>query len=275
MEDSVHKLWDKFGLQKVFLQDKGLFIFKFSAPEERVNVLALRPWYVSNKLFCLKRWKEGMDFQSEACSNAPVWVKFHNVPLSYLSASGLSYLASGIGKPLSVDKLTKKLEPMNFARMCVELSSTSAFPSSLDVIVLDEDSKLEKVVVVKVEYQNRPQLCSHCKTFWHSLVRCPSANYKWVHKAFPQVSERVLSEPFGEPSVLDPTLALNSDCWTTVTKGPKLQGGLSALKSSLLSSVAPSCNPFNPISPGEGGICDSFSDTDGTPLPNPLVEKLK
>lgn len=48
--DNVHKMWDKYGLQKVFLQDKGLFVFKFAMAEERDNVLALGPWYISNKL---------------------------------------------------------------------------------------------------------------------------------------------------------------------------------------------------------------------------------
>lgn len=90
VEDTVHKLWDKFGLQRVFLQDKGFFVFKFSSPQERDNVLALGPWYISNKLLCLEQWKEGMDFKFETCTKAPIWVKFHNVPLSYLSPTGLS-----------------------------------------------------------------------------------------------------------------------------------------------------------------------------------------
>ena len=53
VEDSARKLWGKYGLEKVFLQPKGYFVFKFSKPEDRANVLALGPWYIANKLLIL------------------------------------------------------------------------------------------------------------------------------------------------------------------------------------------------------------------------------
>lgn len=266
VEESVQKLWGSLGLQKVFLQDKGYFIFKFSNPEERDNVLALGPWYISNKLIYLKHWKEGLDFVSDACSKTPVWVKFHNVPLSYLTASGLSYLASGIGKPLFVDKVTEKLEPMTFARMCVEISTSTALPSSLDVVILDEETKSEKLVSVKVEYQNKPLSCSHCKTFGHSLLRCPQANYKWVPKLVPIAPERApLVEVHSDAPEMSP--AGEKDSWTLVAKGPKLQV--------VLDPPSPTPNLFNLLSTSAVGLQDSFSDTDVTPSPNPLVGKLK
>lgn len=214
VEEAVRSLWDKFGLQRVFLQEKGFFIFRFSLSEDRDNVLAMGPWYISNKLLCLKPWKEGLDFQFDTCFKAPVWVKFHNIPLSYLSSDGLSYIVSAVGKPLFVDKLTEKLEPMNFSRVCM--------PNSLDLVVIDEDT--EKIITGKVEYQNRPQLCSHCKSFGHSLVICPKANFKWVPKA-----QSVPNPPVSSP-ILAPILTRDSPSkafpittneWTLVSKGPK------------------------------------------------------
>lgn len=266
VEDSIQKLWGSLGLQKVFLQDKGYFIYKFSNPEERNNVLALGPWYISNKLIYLKHWKEGLDFASDACTKAPVWVKFHNVPLSYLTRSGLSNLASGIGKPLFVDKVTEKLEPMTYARMCVKISTSTVMPSSVDVVILDEDTQLEKIVSIKVEYQNKPLSYSHCKTFGHSLLRCPHANYKWVPKL-------VASAPAMAPLIEVHSAALEisptgkMDTWTLVAKGPKLQV--------VPDPPSPTPNLFNLLSHSAMGLQDSFLDTDATPSPNPLVGKLK
>lgn len=40
---------------------------------------------------------------------------------------------------------------MNFARICVEMSSSSALLDKLDVVVLDAKSRSEKVVEVMVE----------------------------------------------------------------------------------------------------------------------------
>lgn len=81
--DNDHKIWGKYGLQKVFLRDKGMFVFKFSSPDERDNVFALGPQYISNKLLIIQKWKEGMDVLRNFCTKAPVLVKFHHVHVSY------------------------------------------------------------------------------------------------------------------------------------------------------------------------------------------------
>lgn len=83
VEPMVQKLWGKMGLSKVLLHDKGYYIFKFASAKDRENVLAMGPWYISNKQILLKKWKEGIDITSESCSKAPIWVKLHGLPLSY------------------------------------------------------------------------------------------------------------------------------------------------------------------------------------------------
>jgi len=166
-------------------------------------------------------------------------------PISYLSGPGLSYIASGIGKPLFVDKITEKLEPMNFARICVEISSTSGWPSSLEVVVLNEETKSEKVALVEVEYQNKPMSCSHCKSCGHSLLKCPHANYKWVPKvshsttnSIPPLAADVPSSSSATPS---PSLNDAPESWTLVAKEPKQH-----TDSTLV--VLPDSNKFNLLS---------------------------
>lgn len=91
VESTAQKLWGQYGLLKVFMQSKGHFIFKFNCEEDRDNVLALGPWYFLNKLF-LKQWKEGIVLSKDVCTKTPVWVKFHQMPLSYWSSEGLGYI---------------------------------------------------------------------------------------------------------------------------------------------------------------------------------------
>lgn len=155
-------------------------------------------------------------------------MKFYNIPLSYLSIDGLSYIASAVGKPLFVDKLMKKLEPMNFARVCIEISLASALPSSIDLVVIDEESNSEKIISVRVEYQNKPQLYSHCKTFGYSLVRCPRANYKWILKTQVVIAPATLvPRPSPDrvqhsgPSPAPIPIPSQTQDWTLVSKGPK------------------------------------------------------
>lgn len=170
VEPAAMRMWGNYGLQKVLLHEKGYYIFKIKEPADRDNVLALGPWYISNRLIKLQYWKEGVNILQESCPKAPVWVKLHHLPYSYWTEEGLSYVASGIGRPLFTDKITTKLDPMPFARICVEMNASSSFPESLCVAVMNDDSEDLEFVDVKVEYQNRPASCPTCQIFGHSRI---------------------------------------------------------------------------------------------------------
>lgn len=172
-----------------------------------------------------------------------------------------------MGNPIFVDKVTKKLEPMNFARVSIEITPSSALPSSLDVVVIEQESNSEKVVLVRVEYQNRPQTCSHCKSFGHSLVRCPSANYKWVPKG-QVVEDPVPPDPVSRSDSPSVIILKPLNDWTLVSKGPKQQTLVD-----LSAPVGHAINSFKSLA-SLGGSHD-FSDTHCTPSPNPLVGRLK
>lgn len=290
VEATALKIWGKYGLQKVFLHANSYFIFKFQSEFNRENVLALGPWFIGNKRINLKAWKEGINFIDEACSKTPIWVKFHNIPLSYLIDEGVSYLASGIGRPLFADALTEKMEPMNFARVCIEIEVNSVLHDHLRVNVKDEVDGGKKGVNVRVEYQSKPISCTFCNVFGHSLTKCSRANYKWVPKSsttssFP--AENMESGPGSaapanipppkvvmDPEIQPPhtaTTPSSSEEWTTVDrgKGVPIHG---------LSARLPSCKSPTPISNSFMLISDSsiplLSGSNITPMPKPLT-KLK
>lgn len=132
------------GLSKVLLHEKGYYIFKFNSAVDRDNVLALGPWYISNKQIMLKHWKKGINVTKESYPKAPIWVKLRHIPLSYWNVEGLSYIASGVGKPLFFDKVTEKFDTLPYARMCVEIDVDTPLPSSLLVVVFDDDEITER-----------------------------------------------------------------------------------------------------------------------------------
>lgn len=176
VEPTAKRLWGHLGLLKVFLHEKGYYVFKFDTVANRDNILASGPWSFASRVMILQPWKERVDFAKEACSRLPIWVKLYGTPMSYLSSQGLSYIASGIGRPLFADETISQYNPMKFARLCIEVNLSSSFPSSLFVVVWDNSSQEDRFVEIKVEYQNRPPSCSHCKTFGHSFTRCSKAN---------------------------------------------------------------------------------------------------
>lgn len=151
VEQHAFKWWGNLGLQKVFLHEKGYYLFKFDSVAPRVGVLAGGPKHVASKLLLLQPWK-GVNYSNATIDSLPIWVKFSNIPLLYWTVNGLSYIASGTGRPISVDFTTAKLDPLPFARICVEVNAAFSFPSSVNVAVLKDG--VVSYVAIKVEYQS-------------------------------------------------------------------------------------------------------------------------
>lgn len=99
------------------------------------------------------------------------------VPISLLTEEGLSYVASGVGKPLYADQATEEMGMINFYRVCIEIETEAACPQVLEVFTDDKN-----FVEVEVEYQNKPQSCSICKIFGHNMYKCPKSNLQWVSR---------------------------------------------------------------------------------------------
>lgn len=122
---------------------------------------------------------------------------------------------------------------------------------------------------VAVEYQNKPLSCSHCKSFGHSFLRCPNANFKWDPKVVSSTHTPTAGETSASPVNPSPPPTTPSGSWTLVAKGPKLRVGPTT-------PFGPSDSYlFNLLSPVAAGPLDCFSDTDVTLSPNPLMGKLK
>lgn len=159
VEPIARRLWGHLGLSKVFLHGKGYYIFKFNSITELDRVLASGPWHFVSKIIVLQKWQEGVKFSKPDCEKFPIWVKLSQIPLSYWSDEGISYIASAIGKPLFTDEMTTKNDFMNFARVCIEVHAGFSFPSSINVVVLNEVKDENITVPVEVEYQSRPPSC--------------------------------------------------------------------------------------------------------------------
>jgi len=80
------------------------------------------------------------------------------------SAAGISFLASGIGKPLFVDNRTEQMAMVAFARVCVEIDASNSLPEVVEFMMKGE------LRTVTVQYEWIPALCPSCSTFGH---KCP------------------------------------------------------------------------------------------------------
>ena len=93
---------------------------------------------------------------------------------------GISFIASYIGKPLHVDRMTASRRRISYARVCVEVRGDL---NLIDKFAIEtNDGKGNTTLLdIDVEYQWRPSRCSSCSTFGHDCSRV--ANQRPSHAA--------------------------------------------------------------------------------------------
>ena len=127
-------------------------------------------WHVANKTLILRKWKPGMQPLDLSLTEIPIWIKILRLPLEYWNSKCLSYIASGVGKPLFANANTKSNTRLGFARVFVEVDVNAQFPEEIEV-----DMGNGHACVVGIEYPWIPIECSKCCVFGH-LTRDCAAN---------------------------------------------------------------------------------------------------
>ncbi|KAL4346341.1 hypothetical protein GQ457_17G006830 [Hibiscus cannabinus] len=100
--------------------------------------------------------------------SAPVWVKVWHVPLELYSQKGLDCLVSALGKPLYTNRATAWKQQLEFAKVCVDMTTTFLLPTSISMEVGDD-----RFIDVGVELAWSPPRCCSYAIFGHSKEKCP------------------------------------------------------------------------------------------------------
>ncbi|GJY55986.1 zinc knuckle CX2CX4HX4C containing protein [Tanacetum coccineum] len=125
------------------------------------------------KLLFVQKWEAGLCMEKPEPTRVPIWVRIMHVPLEAWNSNGISRLASSIGYPIIMDKITasiceKACGRDSFARVLIEVDATKELPDSIEICY----SKLGKSMKLRVEYAWKPPLCTHCKVFGHDYRGC-------------------------------------------------------------------------------------------------------
>ncbi|KAH1209261.1 hypothetical protein GmHk_15G043841 [Glycine max] len=147
--------------------ESGWLVFKFESEDDLNQVLSAGPYFIFQRPLLLKVMPTFFDFGNEELSKIPVWVKLKNLPLELWNPQALGKILSKIGSPIRSDHLTASKGSISFARALVEVDA------SLELI--DEVRfrlPTRKTFVQKIEYENRPSFCTHCKMIGHRLTNC-------------------------------------------------------------------------------------------------------
>ena len=173
VKNATTRMWNKMGLEDMLATDSGYFFFKFISKEVSDSVLEGGPWHIAGQPILLRKWEPGLELSKAAPSSVPLWVHIHDIPLEYWNEEGLSYIASAIGKPIHVDRLTAAGRRISYARICVEVNAQNELLKSLEIGSDDTTHGEPEKVTLRVEYPWNPVRCAKCQRFGHDCNRVP------------------------------------------------------------------------------------------------------
>ncbi|KAL0295452.1 UNVERIFIED_CONTAM: hypothetical protein Sangu_3198400 [Sesamum angustifolium] len=94
------------------------------------NVIEGGPWLYLGQPIVLQKWEPGMVLRKLKHTEVPVWIKLRHLPVELWTTEGLSTVASGIGRPLYPDAITRACTRLDFARVCIMLNVSSKLPKT-------------------------------------------------------------------------------------------------------------------------------------------------
>ncbi|KAL0283664.1 UNVERIFIED_CONTAM: Retrovirus-related Pol polyprotein from type-2 retrotransposable element R2DM [Sesamum radiatum] len=109
--------------------------FLVAAMEE---VIEGGPWLYLGQPIVLQKWEPGMVLRKLKHTEVPVWIKLRHLPVELWTTEGLSTVASGIGRPLYPDAITRTCTRLDFARVCVMLHVSSKLPKHVVIMMPNE-----------------------------------------------------------------------------------------------------------------------------------------
>ncbi|KAL2251960.1 UNVERIFIED_CONTAM: hypothetical protein Sindi_2318300 [Sesamum indicum] len=169
LKEFAKSIWSD--LKEVTGTNNGFFFFQFKSIVAMEDVIEGGPWLYQGQPIILQKWKPGMVLRKLQHTEVPVWIKIRHLPVELWTEEGLSTVASGVGKPLYPDAITRACTRLDFARVCVMLDVTSNLPKHIIIMTPDEEGG-ESPCKVDVEYEWIPPKCKSCMTLGHSAKEC-------------------------------------------------------------------------------------------------------
>ncbi|KAL2248043.1 UNVERIFIED_CONTAM: hypothetical protein Sindi_2656600 [Sesamum indicum] len=169
LKEFAHSVWP--ALREVTATVNGFFFFRFKTVIDMEEVIEGGPWLFQGQPIVLQKWEPGMAMRKLKHTQVPVWIKLRHLPMEFWTTEGLSTVASGVGKPLYPDAITRACTRLDFARVCVMIDVTQKIEKHIIIMTPDEDGG-ETPCKVDVEYEWLPAKCTDCMTLGHSVKDC-------------------------------------------------------------------------------------------------------
>ncbi|KAL0307418.1 UNVERIFIED_CONTAM: hypothetical protein Sangu_3031200 [Sesamum angustifolium] len=169
LNEFVRSIWP--GVRDVKATSNGFFFFQFETIAALEDVIEGGPWlYLGQPIVLQSGNRYGI--KKAETHRSPSLDQTSTLAGGTLDDKGLSTVASGIGRPLYPDAITRACTRLDFARVCVMLNVNSKLPKHV-VIMMPNEFGGESACKVDVEYEWLPPKCTGCSSLGHSTKECP------------------------------------------------------------------------------------------------------
>ncbi|KAK4382667.1 hypothetical protein Sango_2849100 [Sesamum angolense] len=164
----VRSIWP--AVREVTATVTGFYFFQFKTEAAMEEVIEGGPWLFQGQPIVLQKWEPSMALRKLKHTQVPVWIKLRHLPVELWTTDGLSTVASGIGKPLYPDAITRACTRLDFARVSVMFDISSKLPRHVIIMIPLENG--ESASKVDVEYEWLPPKCTSCHSLGHATSAC-------------------------------------------------------------------------------------------------------
>ncbi|KAL4363298.1 hypothetical protein GQ457_04G010390 [Hibiscus cannabinus] len=203
---TANNLWGREGSVEIRFLAPSVYFINFPSRRVRDWVLESGPLHILQKTIILRKWLPGMNYETVSLDSAPIWVKLWHIPLELYSQQGLGYLASALGKPLYTDKATALKQHLEYAKICVEVSTAFLLPNSIIVDIGDGNC-----FEIGVELDWGPPRCSKCVLFGNSDDKCRREVLSQVEHVVGVSKDVVVPSQHVISSTIDGNIGENAD----------------------------------------------------------------
>ncbi|KAF3634444.1 hypothetical protein FXO37_26490 [Capsicum annuum] len=147
-------------------------LMRFERIEDYINMLAKNVYYIITKdgyTYQMRSFIYDANFElKEETTQVTTWISFSDLLPTFFVKEVLFSLASSVDKPLHLDSATINKTRPSCARVKVQLDWLAEKPEFVHMEMEDSNSQENKIMKVKIQYDELPSYCKRYKLQRHS-----------------------------------------------------------------------------------------------------------